>query len=45
MEKPPNSLSARDPKLVGKQIKQAYTYSNSALSPVALLLSRELMED
>jgi sulfopyruvate decarboxylase subunit alpha len=36
---------ARDPKLVGKQIKQAYTYSNSALSPVALLLSRELMED
>jgi len=36
---------ARDPKLVGKQIKQAYTYSNSALSPVALLLSRDLMED
>ncbi len=36
---------ARDPKLVGKQIKQAYTYSLSALSPVALLLSRDLMED
>ena len=36
---------ARDPKLVGKQIKQAYTYSNSALCPVALLLSRDLMED
>ncbi len=36
---------ARDPKLVGKQIKQAYTYSESALSPVALLLSRDLMED
>ena len=36
---------ARDPKLVGKQIKQAYTYSTSALSPVALLLSRDLMED
>ncbi len=36
---------ARDPKQVGKQIKQAYTYSLSALSPVALLLSRDLMED
>ncbi len=36
---------ARDPKTVGKQIKQAYTYSLSALSPVALLLSRDLMED
>jgi sulfopyruvate decarboxylase subunit alpha len=36
---------ARDPNMVGKQIKQAYTYSNSALSPVALLLSRDLMED
>ena len=36
---------ARDPKMVGKQIKQAYTYSNSALCPVALLLSRDLMED
>jgi hypothetical protein len=30
---------------VGKQIKQAYTYSLSSLSPVALLLSRDLMED
>ncbi|MCA0457203.1 MAG: sulfopyruvate decarboxylase [Chloroflexi bacterium] len=37
--------TARDPKLVGKQIKQAYTYSLSSLSPVALLLSRDLMED
>lgn len=36
---------ARDPAKVGKQIKQAYTYSLSSLSPVALLLSRELMED
>lgn len=36
---------ARDPKTVGKQIKQAYTFSQSALSPVALLLSRDLMED
>jgi sulfopyruvate decarboxylase subunit alpha len=36
---------ARDPAKVGKQIKQAYTYSQSSLSPVALLLSRDLMED
>ncbi len=36
---------ARDPKTVGKQIKQAYSFSQSALSPVALLLSRDLMED
>ncbi len=36
---------ARDPLTVGKQIKQAYTYSLSSLSPVALLLSRDLMED
>ena len=36
---------ARDPAKVGKQIKQAYTYSLSSLSPVALLLSRDLMED
>lgn len=36
---------ARDPKSVAKQIKQAHTYSLSSLSPVALLLSRDLMED
>lgn len=36
---------ASDPKLVGKQIKEALTYSHSLLSPVALLLSRDLMED
>lgn len=36
---------ARDAQTVGKQIKQAYTYSLSSLSPVALLLSRDLMED
>jgi sulfopyruvate decarboxylase subunit alpha len=36
---------ARDPAKVGKQIKQTYTYSLSSLSPVALLLSRDLMED
>jgi sulfopyruvate decarboxylase subunit alpha len=36
---------ARDPAKVGKQIHEAHTYSLSALSPVALLLSRDLMED
>jgi sulfopyruvate decarboxylase subunit alpha len=35
---------ARDPKTVGRQIKEAYTFSQSALSPVALLLTRDLME-
>ena len=35
---------ARDPKIVGRQIKEAYTFSQSALSPVALLLTRDLME-
>jgi sulfopyruvate decarboxylase subunit alpha len=36
---------ARDPKKVGHQIREAYTFSQSALSPVALLLTRDLMED
>lgn len=36
---------ARDPNKVAKQIREAHTYSLSALTPVALLLSRELMED
>jgi sulfopyruvate decarboxylase subunit alpha len=36
---------ARDPAKVGKQIREAYTFSQSSLSPVALLLSRDLMED
>jgi hypothetical protein len=36
---------ARDPKQVGRQIKEAHTFSLSSLSPVALLLSRDLMED
>ena len=36
---------ARDPHKVGKQIKEAYTFSQSSLSPVALLLTRDLMED
>ena len=36
---------ATNPQKVGKQIKQALTYSHSLLGPVALLLSRDLMED
>ncbi len=36
---------ARDPAIVGRQIREAQTFANSSLSPVALLLTRELMED
>ena len=36
---------ARDPKEVGRQIREAYTLSQSSLSPVALLLTRDLMEE
>ncbi len=36
---------ARDPTEVGRQIREAYTFSQSALSPVALLLTRDLMEE
>ena len=36
---------ARDPAQVGRQIQEAYTFSQSSLSPVALLLTRDLMED
>ena len=36
---------ARDPARVGKQIREAHTLSVSSLSPVALLLTRDLMED
>jgi sulfopyruvate decarboxylase subunit alpha len=36
---------ARDPAAVGRQIREAYTFSQSSLSPVALLLTRDLMED
>jgi sulfopyruvate decarboxylase subunit alpha len=36
---------ARDPATVGRQIREAYTFSQSSLSPVALLLTRDLMED
>jgi len=36
---------ARDPDRVGKQIREALTLAHASLSPVALLLTRELMED
>jgi sulfopyruvate decarboxylase subunit alpha len=36
---------ARDPRAVAKQIREAWTFSQSSLSPVALLLTRDLMED
>lgn len=36
---------ARNPDEVGKQIREAHTLSLSSLSPVALLLTRDLMED
>ena len=36
---------ARDPKVVGRQIREAWTLSQSSLSPVALLLTRDLMEE
>jgi sulfopyruvate decarboxylase subunit alpha len=35
---------ARDPAKVARQIREAHTLSLSSLSPVALLLSRDLME-
>ena len=35
---------ARDPAKIGKQIREAYTFAHSSLSPVALLLTRDLME-
>jgi sulfopyruvate decarboxylase subunit alpha len=35
---------ARDPQKVAKQIREAWTFSQSSLSPVALLLTRDLME-
>ena len=34
-----------DPNKVAKQIREAQTFALSSLSPVALLLSRDLMED
>lgn len=35
---------ARDPHVVARQIREAWTFSQSSLSPVALLLTRDLME-
>jgi sulfopyruvate decarboxylase subunit alpha len=35
---------ARDPARVGRQIGEAVTFAHSSLSPVALLLTRDLME-
>lgn len=36
---------ARNPLEVGRQIHEAHTFSQSSLSPVALLLTRDLMEE
>jgi sulfopyruvate decarboxylase subunit alpha len=36
---------ARDPDRVGQQIREGYTLSRSSLGPVALLLTRDLMEE
>ena len=36
---------ARDPAKAARQIREAYTFSKSSLSPVALLLTRDLMEE
>ncbi len=36
---------ARDPNKIARQIREAHTFANSSLSPVALLLTRDLMED
>jgi sulfopyruvate decarboxylase subunit alpha len=36
---------ARDPHRVGQQIREAQTLALASLSPVVLLLSRDLMED
>ena len=36
---------ARDPLKVGRQIQEAHTLAWSSLSPVGLLLTRDLMED
>ena len=36
---------ARDPAKVGKQVRETHTFARSSLTPVALLLTRDLMED
>jgi sulfopyruvate decarboxylase subunit alpha len=35
----------RDPAKVGRQIREAVIFAGASLSPVALLLTRDLMED
>ena len=35
---------ARDPKQIARQVREAHTFALSSLSPVALLLTRDLME-
>jgi sulfopyruvate decarboxylase subunit alpha len=35
---------ARDPRQIARQVREAHTFSLSSLSPVALLLTRDLME-
>jgi sulfopyruvate decarboxylase subunit alpha len=35
----------RDPQQAARQIKEGLTLAHSSLSPVALLLTRDLMED
>ncbi len=37
--------SVREPGRVAKQIKEAHTFAMSSLTPVALLLTRDIMED
>ena len=37
--------NVRDPRQAAKQIREAQTFALSSLSPVALLLTRDLMED
>ena len=37
-------VHATDPHAVGKQIREAWMFSQSSLSPVALLLTRDLIE-
>jgi sulfopyruvate decarboxylase subunit alpha len=37
--------NVRDPRQAARQIREAQTFALSSLSPVALLLTRELMED
>jgi|FLOH01.1.fsa_nt_gi hypothetical protein len=46
-ERPETALDGkyRIERTVGKQIREAWTFSQSSLSPVALILTRDLMEE